>query len=418
MATQQGNKKWTVMVWMAGDNNLEDSGLDDLQELKQVGSTDDVDILVQLDRLSDHQTRRYHVRKGTSVQDDVVEELGETNTGDPQCAISFFSWGIQRSPADHYLAVLWNHGSGIDETNVYRLAPLMGMEIQRRAKATPDSVPLGRLHGALSHGYHRALFSTTVKAALRDRAIAYDDTARDFLDNMELKRVLTEVSNTASRKLDLVGFDACLMNMVELAYELSDVADFIVGSEESEPGDGWPYDTIMADLVANPGMSPRELGSLIVKRYVESYPSEQVTQSLLDLSQTSRVAEAVDALATVLLKVIENPEGFVAVHRAMKATQAYAIREFIDLGDFVKQLLVQLKKVSPAMEEHVIEMLKQGPEALRPFVAAESHRGRAVARSTGTTIYCPVPRGSVSVVYDRLAFAKKTRWDDFIQQYV
>ncbi|NOJ96531.1 peptidase C11 [Corallococcus coralloides] len=417
METPQNNKKWTVMVWMAGDNNLEDAGLDDLQELKQVGSTDDVDILVQLDRLSDHQTRRYHVRKGTSVDDDVVEELGETNTGDPQCALSFFSWGIERSPADHYLAVLWNHGSGIDESDMYRQAQRMGLKLQRRARATQDSVPLSLIHGAVSHGYHRALFSTTVQTALRDKGIAYDDTARDFLDNMELKRVLTEVSNKAGRKLDLVGFDACLMNMVEIAYELHPVARFVVGSEESEPGDGWPYDTIMADLVANPGMSPRELGSLIVKRYVESYPSEEVTQSLLDLGHTSRMAKAVDALATVLMELIKSPEGLFAVNRALKATQAYAYREFVDLGDFVKQLQAQLKNVSPAMQEHFVEMLKQGPEALRPFVAAESHRGGTVARSTGATIYWPVSRGKVSVAYDSLAFAKDTRWDDFIQQY-
>ena len=59
MPAPQSKKQWTVMVWMAGDNNLEDAALDDLQELKQVGSTDDVDILVQLDRMGDQQTRRY-----------------------------------------------------------------------------------------------------------------------------------------------------------------------------------------------------------------------------------------------------------------------------------------------------------------------------------------------------------------------
>ncbi|HEX5749526.1 MAG TPA: clostripain-related cysteine peptidase, partial [Archangium sp.] len=166
-------KQWTVMVWMAGDNNLEDAALDDLQELKQVGSTDDVDILVQLDRMGDQQTRRYHVRKGTTADQDIVEEIGETNTGDPQCAIDFFTWGIQRSPANHYLTVLWNHGSGIDETNVYRQASRLGMKIERRATPTGDTVPLGRVHGAMSHGYHRSLFSTTVATALRDRAIAY-----------------------------------------------------------------------------------------------------------------------------------------------------------------------------------------------------------------------------------------------------
>lgn len=405
------------MVWMAGDNNLEDAGLDDLQELKQIGSTDNVEILVQLDMMRDGQTRRYRVRNGTSLEEDIVQELGETNTGDPQCAIDFFSWGVENSPANRYLAVLWNHGSGIDEANVYRRAPRLGMEIKRRARSTRDTVPLGRVHGAMSHGYHRALFSTTVKAALRDKAIAYDDTARDFLDNMELKRVLAEVKKKTGRKIDLVGFDACLMNMLELAYELRGTTDFVVGSEETEPGDGWPYDTILKDLVANPAMSAQELGSIIVKRYVESYPSEEVTQSLLDLKKAPQMAAAVDALASVLLTLMKNPQGFIAVHRAIKATQAYAVRDFIDLGDLVKQLMKELRKASPALEEHTLELLRKGPDILHSFVVAEAHKGQTVARSTGVTIYCPTPRTQVSVAYDRLAFAKKTRWDKFIEAY-
>lgn len=415
MPTTRAQKEWTVLVWMAGDNNLEDAGVDDLAELKQVGSTEDLDILVQLDRMSDQSTRRYHVRRGTSAQADVVQELGPTNTGDPQCAIDFFTWGIQRCPARRYLVVLWNHGSGIDESNVYDRVPRLGLRVSRRAQRTRGAVPLGRVHTAMSHGYRRALFSTTVEAALRDRAIAYDDTARDFLDNMELKRVLLEVKKATGRRIDLVGFDACLMNMIELAYELRGSTDFVVGSEETEPGDGWPYDTILAELAENPRMTARELGSVIVQRYVESYPREEVTQSLLDLSKAPTVAEAVDVLATVLLKLIKTPEGLFAVNQAMRKTQAFAVRDFIDLGDMVSQLLKQLKKANPALGEKVRAQLAKGP--LGSFVVAEAHQGSTMQRATGVSIYCPTPRSRVSVAYDRLAFAKKTRWDDFIQAY-
>ena len=57
------------------------------------------------------------------------------------------------------------------------------------------------------------------------------------------------------------------MNMVEVAYQLRGSADFIVGSEEVEPGDGWPYDRVLADLAAKPTMSAAQLGATIVKRY-------------------------------------------------------------------------------------------------------------------------------------------------------
>ncbi|WP_163998466.1 clostripain-related cysteine peptidase [Pyxidicoccus caerfyrddinensis] len=403
------------MVWMAGDNNLEDAALDDLAELKQAGSTEEVDILVQMDRMSDQNTRRYHVRRGTSTQADVVEELGPTNTGDPQCAINFFTWGIQHYPARRYLVVLWNHGSGIDESDVYDRMQQLGMTVSRRAQRTRGAIPLGRVHAAMSRGYSRALFSTTVEAAMKQRAIGYDDTARDFLDNMELKRVLLEVKKATGRRIDLVGFDACLMNMIELAYELRSTTDFVVGSEETEPGDGWPYDVILKELVQNPKMTTRELGSVIVQRYVESYPGEAVTQSLLDLRKSPSVAEAVDELAAVLLKLIKKPEGKLAVQQAMKDTQAFAVTEFIDLGDMIAQLLKQLKKVAPALAEKVASQLAEGP--LRSFVVAEAHRGDTMRRATGVSIYCPTPRTRISVAYDRLAFARKTRWDDFIAAY-
>lgn len=415
MPTTQALKEWTVLVWMAGDNNLEEAGVDDLAELKQVGSTEEIDVLVQFDRMSDQNTRRYHVRRGTSAQADVVAELGPTNTGDPQCAIDFFTWGIQRCPAKRYLVVLWNHGSGIDESNVYDRVPQLGLKVSRRAQRTRGAVPLGRVHAAMSHGYQRALFSTTVEAALKHKAIAYDDTARDFLDNMELKRVLLEVKKRTGRRIDLVGFDACLMNMIELAYELRSTTDFVVGSEETEPGDGWPYDSILAALAENPRMTARELGSVIVERYVESYPHEEVTQSLLDLRKAPSMAVAVDLLAAVLLQVIKKPEGLFAVNRAMKDTQAFAVRDFIDLGDMISQLLKQLAKVNPALMEKVRAQLAKGP--LRSFVVAEAHKGASMQRATGASIYCPTPRSRISVAYERLAFAKKTRWDKFIQAY-
>jgi hypothetical protein len=416
MQAERTRQEWTVLVWMAGDNNLEDAALDDLEELKQVGSSEAINVLVQLDRMSDQGTRRYHVRKGTPVEADVVEELGETNTGDPQCAIDFFTWGIERCPAKRYLVVLWNHGSGIDETQVYERMRKLGMQLTRRARRPRGSVPLGQVHAAISGGcYGRALFSTTVEAALRNRAIAYDDTARDFLDNMELKRVLLEVKKRTGKRIDLVGFDACLMNMIELAYELRGSTDFVAGSEETEPQDGWPYDTILAKLVANPEMTARELGSVIVQCYLDSYPSDEVTLSLLDLSAAPAMAEAVDLLAAMLMQLIKTPDGLFAVNRALKNAQAFATRDFVDLGDLVTQLLKQLKTVNPALGLKVRALLEKSP--LRSFVAAEGHHGPSVKRATGVSIYCPTPRSRVSVAYDRLAFARKTRWDQFIQAY-
>src|ERR1700681_4764617 len=87
---------------------------------------------------------------------------------------------------------------------------------------------------------HRALFASTVDTMVRSRAIAFDDQAKDFLDNMELKRALGEMKKLLGRPLDIIGFDACLMAMLEVNYQIMATARYAVGSEEEEPGNGWP----------------------------------------------------------------------------------------------------------------------------------------------------------------------------------
>ncbi|HZR84350.1 MAG TPA: clostripain-related cysteine peptidase [Candidatus Binatia bacterium] len=409
-------KEWTVLVWMAGDNDLESFGFSDIQELKKVGSTSAVDVYVQLDTMRDDHTRRYHVQKGTTLDDDVVMDLGETDTGDPKVAIDFFRWGIARSPSQRVLLVIWNHGSGIDETDVYRGMARSGTTVARRPSAGNGAVPRRVVAAALARRYRRALFSTTVRRALRPprpgaRAIAYDDSARDFLDNMELAKVLAAVKAKLRRKVDLLGFDACLMNMIEVGYELRESARLVVGSEEVEPGDGWPYDRILADLAARPAMSAEQLGAAIVKRYAESYRRDAVTLSLLDLASAPAAARAVDGLASALIDALRDGE-LGAITKAVKDTQRYDMKDFVDLGDLAKQLGKRCE--SRAVREAAKDVSAALADGL---VAAERHVGALVARSSGVSIYCPLIVQEAKLVYDRLAFAKATRWDEFLRAY-
>ncbi len=213
-------KRWTVLAWIAGDNNLDSYGLSDIKEMKRIGSTKDVDVVVQFDRRGNGKTYRYHLKKGTPLASDVVDTLGETDTGDPAVATDFFTWGMRTYPSEKVLAVIWNHGSGIDEADVYARARNSGIRIERRARARPNIRPRSQARAIVTSGFGRSLFGTTLDSAIRLRAIAYDDYNRDFLDNAELKRVLVNVVKQAKRPIDVLGFDACLMNMVEVAYQL------------------------------------------------------------------------------------------------------------------------------------------------------------------------------------------------------
>src|SRR4051794_117481 len=402
-------KAWTVAVWVAGDNNLDSFGAKDLAELKKVGSSDEIAVVAQFDRAGEAaHTRRYVLQSKTTLDADAVDDLGETDTGDPKVAIDFFSWALREWPSEKVLAVIWNHGSGIDETDVY-------------ARERGRGLPRGRVRSIAPSGYSRALFSTTVDAAVTDaaeggvRGIAYDDAARDFLDNRELARVLKEVSTAAGRKIDLLGFDACLMNMVEIAYELKDSVEVIVGSEEVEPGNGWPYDLDLAVLAESPAASAREVAPKLVANYVESYrgSGESVTQSAVDVAQVEGVAKAASAVADACIPILDDPAGFAHVTRAAKNAQRYETKDFADLGDLAARLAdgattPQLGAAAKALHDALF-----GPS---PFVLASGTDGAGVACSTGTAAYFPIA-GDVHVVYDDLDFARATTWGRFLTAY-
>ena len=108
-------KQWTVIVYLAGDNNLSSAGEIDLSEMKQVGSTNEINIVAQFDRAdAGAQTSRYLLQKGTALENDKVMDLGETNMGDPMVLDSFAKWAIQQYPAKHYLLVLWNQSDALN----------------------------------------------------------------------------------------------------------------------------------------------------------------------------------------------------------------------------------------------------------------------------------------------------------------
>jgi hypothetical protein len=119
---KSGKAKWTFLVYMAGDNNLDGAALRDIAEMARAGSTKDVNILVQLDRIEDNLTRRFRITRGGGFKKDCIETFNETNTGDPHILYNFVKRAIGNYPADRYALILWNHGSGWWEEEKGRLA--------------------------------------------------------------------------------------------------------------------------------------------------------------------------------------------------------------------------------------------------------------------------------------------------------
>jgi hypothetical protein len=263
----QSTAGWLVLAYLAADNDLEGELLADLAEMERVGSTPGVvEILAQVDRARGQDTskgnwygtRRYYVTRGSDrrkINSRLLADLGPTNTGDPGVLESFIRFGAQRYPARSTALVLLNHGSG------FYVPPEM-LSREEKVPGHDPSSPTARRRR------RRPIFHTTrerlLETAPQSRGIAYDDGAADCLDNQELKRVLATAHRVLGRKVDVVGMDACLMTMIEVAYQLRDHAQVLVGSEETEPGPGWPHAAILGDLTARPSIMRAELGATVV----------------------------------------------------------------------------------------------------------------------------------------------------------
>jgi hypothetical protein len=400
-------KDWTVMVYMAGDNDLEDAAHGDLFEMLKVGSSKQVDIVVQLDSHRDG-TVRYHVQP--QRLDLVGQPLPETNTGDPIVLTRFIRWARRICPAHHNLLVIWNHGTGWEDV---------------RASFNWQTIR-GR-RGVKEKELDSSIFASTIRKAHARvsgaRAIALDATSRDFLDNDELKRGLTDALE--GDRLDVLGFDACLMGLIEIGYQMRDLACFMVGSQEIEPHFGWPYEPILKALGQNPAMSPREVAELIVTSYGQMGVDEgraptKYTQSAFDLTQIGTTFDLVKRLANHL---VATYPGELMVQRAVddassqrKGAKRFRDGNIVDFYDWIwwvrRFYTGQDAEFKAALDPLLAHLTPEAEGGL--IVANVAEIGDDREHVHGASIYLP-ERKAYSELYQDLDFAQ-TGWGHFARK--
>jgi hypothetical protein len=350
---------WTYMVYLDGDNNLEGAAIDDFMEMSSVGSTSDVNIVVQFDRIQGHDfsygdwtdCKRFLVTYGmTPMPANALINLGECNMGDPNTLSDFVDWAMTEYQADNYALILWNHGSG------WKL-----------------SVPW-----------------------VETKSICWDDTSNDHL-------TLQETGQALSRKyVDLLGNDACLMQMIEVAYQMRTSGGIIVGSEDTVPWDGWPYDTILRALTGTPTMTPSTFGETIVSRYIVYYPAE--TLSAMNNGDLPGLATAVDNFAQVLIGKL--PGNYNEIKQARTNVQGFYDPDYIDLYHFAELI----KFYVPGTESAAQAVMNN----VDTVVYAD---GSAHQNAHGLTVYYPENGGSYRTSYANTDFAINTNWDEFLMKY-
>ncbi len=418
--------KWTVLAYIIGDDkpnwtgfSLDSYGLQDLKEMKKIGSTDSVKILAHRDCWQEEGTWRFDIGgQGTDVMDDMVEFLPEKNGGDPDTLLEFVEWGVQRAPAEHYLLVLWNHGSGWHVP-----------EIMRRASKAGSSVISGRAEMRQLSGarMRRSIFSTTMDKlfSVRDpqvRGICYDDTSADCLDNQELAKVLKQCAAVMDReKIDLLGMDACLMNMMEVVYQIRNHSSILVGSEETEPANGWPYDLVLKKLCDEPETTPENLSKHILESYAQSYSGKDITQSAIDLSILDDLTSAISELAGSLISGLENDERVkLKIAEVRQAVTEFNVQGspgtgmYVDLYDLVDLLAGQDFSTQITQDAQKVTAILDDQN--KTPIIGEIHEGYGMRNSHGLSIHFPFS-GDDSMYYRELDFCKATKWPDFLLKY-
>ena len=430
---------WTVMVYLAGDNNLSTECLFALTEMKKAHPGEHINVVAQFDPRDEFlPTHRYLINRNgpdSTLFDDIIDKAqfdsksgevrfqnesknaialsqsrartrektdkairgvndlstltfenepvtDDTDTGSPITLYNFLSFCLQEYPADHYIVVLSGHAGGTESDYLLK-----------------------------------------------------DESSKGSLTFNELKQVFHQLQNDlAGKPIDIVGMDNCLMSMCEICYEFRDLAEIVVGCESYSPASGWPYRQILERLrkdFTKPGSKKREIqveaAKAIVEEYINYYSSYwvagmSVTQSALDVRRVVEFREHVDVLAMALENELKkacqedrrSKQSFKdELLLAHWEAQSYNGEWFVDLFDFCDCL-----EKRSASDQITKQCQKVKQFIAEKFVLRSCYSGATYQYSYGVSIY--FPWSSVSNRYQNLEFVKGAAgrgWLSFLETY-
>lgn len=381
--------EWTIIVYSAADDDiLEEDLLLDINEMELVGSNTQMNIVVQVDRAEGSftgdgdwtDTRRLYITQDndmSQITSQVVEEIGEADMGNPQTLVDFVTWSVQNYPAKKYALILSDHGGGWT--------------------------------GGFSD--------------------LYSDSSLTFTQIVD--SISQVQSNMGGQKFEIVGFDACLMGMLEVYGSLYPYTNYMVASEEVIPATGWSYAAWLGRLAQDPSVDGRSVSDAIVSTYIVedaaltgrasadeiSEIESETTLSAIDSSRMPEVISATNQLITTL-SVID--QSWVAQGREYSKSYYSIFGEdvpspFIDLINFAE---VMSTTNDPAIQQ-ATEQLKA---AMAAAVVAEKH-GYGMEGSGGMSFYFPISDIYTLTEYEQPSplyannadkFLQQSSWDEFL----
>jgi hypothetical protein len=405
-------KKMTVYIFIAGVNDLRFWARKNIQQMLAVGSNDEVNIIIELHTvLPGHQrvSKRYYLEKNKLI---LLEESGPKDSGSVETIVDFFKYGLENFPAEQIAFIFWNHGTGpvdIERRGVVSAAGLYNYNPTTNMLELDRSIPF---------------FDYILEAA--GRGICYDDYTGSYLSNARLVNALEKfVQLRGGKKIEILGFDACLMANAEICIMLKPFAEYLVGSSEVEPGSGWRYDYAFASLTHSVP-SPAKLVEDIVWAYEKAYKNitPDYTQSAIDLTACDAVEQGLDTLAKLLISALNNQQGN-SVQLAIRTARHPSKCPHFDDPSLIccYRFIENLDGLIDRMQIHDGQQLKKNihmtigqlKQALRNAVIANV-AGPNLGRAMGLSIYLPDRRAHKNYFYG--PFAKSNAWAQLVAQYI
>ncbi len=352
-------KKWTFMVYLNADNNLDSFGENDLNEMANpaCGSNGWRNVVVLIDRAYGPAELYYITALG---QKQKLADCCELDMGDYRELVGFVRKSVQMYPAEHYCLVIWNHGSGWQKNKGEFL-----------------------------------------------KGISYDDSSNNHITTAQLGQAMSQIKATLGKNLDVLCFDACLMQMLEVAYAVRKSVDYINGAEETEPAEGYPYHMILGTWLKK--HTRREFCEKVVSSYALSYNVggfKSTCHSSIDCSKIDKVIEELNKFCEFCLAGAYESE----FSKALKKVQKFAYPTNIDLLHFIELLR---ERIPTAAFNEVANRLQT---ACLDMVVANGTSGLKCRNAKGIAIYFPETFYPASE-YSGLAFSQASKWDELIKSF-
>ena len=309
-----GKDEMTMMVYMCGTDLESRSGMAtaDLQEMIKANLSDDVNLLVYTGGCKGW--RNNAVSSGTNQIWQVKEEgiscieknLGAVSMTDPDTLSGFIQYCEKNYPANRYSLIFWDHGGG----------SVSGFGYDEKF-ASSGSMNLAEIDEALTDG---------------------------------------------GVKFDFVGFDACLMATAENALMLTKHADYMIASEETEPGVGWYYTNWLTELSKDSSRSTLEIGKDIIDDFIDvcnqKCRGQSTTLSIVDLAELeATVPKSLTDFASSTSELIKNNE-YKTVSNARSGAREFAVSSKIDQVDLVHLARNMGTDEGNALAETILDAIK------------------------------------------------------------